>query len=219
MNISPKKLLNKEKNVEDSPTKSSKIKLKSINQSNNSTARKYADVTKRLDNVEYLIKIEEKNKKQLIDRYEKHIDKTEKQIEKNEIELKGIIKELNEKESKIYEIQRQKFEYFKQDISKYENIYTELEDKDKNLIIQINDLKVQCHIVYNQTFMLNEDLISTGNEISTAKKKISDLKETLVNIEKSYPKEFEFLLEDIKLEKELQEMYEGIIKTAKSISS
>ena len=106
--ISPKKQSMREKNTEDSNVVLSKNKTKASSQTN--TIRKVADVTKRLDNVEYLIKIEDKNKKQLIERYEKQIEKTEKIIEKLEVELKGVIKELNDKETKIYEIQRVKFD-------------------------------------------------------------------------------------------------------------
>ena len=202
--ISPKKQSMREKNTEDSNVVLSKNKTKASSQTN--PIRKVADVTKRLDNVEYLIKIEDKNKKQLIERYEKQIEKTEKIIEKLEVELKGVIKELNDKETKIYEIQRVKFDSFKQDISKYENIYLDLEEKHKNLIIQISEIKVKEHHSYNQNFMLQEDCLSLRNEIALSKRKIGEYKDILINIEKSYPKEFEFLLEDIRLEKELQEI-------------
>ena len=207
---SPKKQSNREKNGEDSLMALSKNKTKATSQIN--TVRKVADVTKRLDNVEYMIKIEDKNKKQLIERYEKQIEKTERTIEKLECDLKGVIKELNEKESKIYEIQKVKFDNFKQDISKYETIYLELEDKHKNLLMQIGELKVKERHLYNQHYMLHEDCWSLRNEIDLIKRKIGDYKDILVGIEKSYPKEFEFLLEDIRLEKELQE-----IKQQKSI--
>lgn len=177
------------------------LKATSLNQTN--TQRKIADVTKRLDNVEYMIKIEDKNKKQLIERYEKQIQKTEKIMEKLEEELKGVIKELNEKEAKIYEIQRVKFDAFKEDISRYEEIYHHLEEKQKELLLQTADSKLKVESQFNQAFMLLEEVLSTKNELSIGKRKIGELKESLDEIERSYPKEFEFLLEDIKLEKEL----------------
>lgn len=196
---SPPKLIQK---VED-PNSCSKRSFKTTQINTN---RKVADVAKRIDNVEYMIRIEDKNKKQLIERYEKQIQKTEKVIEKLEKELKVIIKELNEKEAKIYEIQKEKFDAFKEDIIKYEHIYEELEEKHKNLLLQISELKVKEKINYNLSNMLNEDCDAYRLQISLTKKKITDYKEILVDIEKSYPKEFEFLLEDIKLEKELVEI-------------
>jgi chromosome segregation ATPase len=197
---SPSKSFQKQEEMQKA---SSKKIFKATSQNNTNTNRKMVDVTKRLDNVEYMIKIEDKNKKQLAERYEKQIQKTEKLIVLLEAELKAIIKELNEKEAKIYEIQKVKFDSFKEDISKFEQIYLDLEEKQKQLLLQISELKIRERITYNQTFMLNEECASTRNEITTVKRKIGDLKENMEEIERSYPKEFEFLLEDIKLEKEL----------------
>ena len=53
--------------------------------------------------MEYLIKIEQKNKKQLQERYRKDIQKLEKNIEKLERDLDLNLKEMNEKESKIFD--------------------------------------------------------------------------------------------------------------------
>ena len=105
---SPSKAFHKNEDLQNGSSK----KIVKVGSTGNNTTRKVADVTKRLDNVEYMIKIEDKNKKQLVERYEKQIQKTEKTIEKLEIELKGVIKELNEKEAKIYEIQKVKFDTF-----------------------------------------------------------------------------------------------------------
>lgn len=196
---SPPKLIQK---IDDQNS----ISKRTMKTSQNQTIRKVADVTKRIDNVEYMLKIEDKNKKQLIERYEKQIQKTEKIIDKLEKELKVIIKELNEKEAKIYEIQKEKFDSFKEDISKFEHIYVELEEKNKDLLLQISELRVKERINYNHSNMLNEDCDSFRLQIALTKKKIAEYKETLVDVEKSYPKEFEFLLEDIKLEKELIEI-------------
>ena len=158
------------------------------------------DTNKKLENVEFLIKIEEKNKKEIIERYEKQIDKVEKLLYKQDKELKGQIDELNENEQKIYQIQKLKFDNFRLEITKYDSIFKELEQRSHFLSSQINES------FKHTTFIVNEDLLSFKNEISINKEKIVDLKETLINIEKSYPKEFEFLLEDIKFEKELNQV-------------
>ena len=164
------------------------------------------DTNKKLENVEFLIKIEEKNKKEIIERYEKQIDKVEKLLYKQDKELKGQIDELNENEQKIYQIQKLKFDNFRLEITKYDSIFKELEQRSHFLSSQINESFKHEHNLYNTTFIVNEDLLSFKNEISINKEKIVDLKETLINIEKSYPKEFEFLLEDIKFEKELNQV-------------
>ena len=74
------------------------------------------------------------------------------------------------------------------------------------MTIKVNESYVKEHEKYNNTFIVNEDLLSYKNEIILNNKKIMDLKDTLINIEKSYPKEFEFLLEDIKFEKEVNQV-------------
>ena len=125
---------------------------------------------------------------------------------KQENELKLQIDELNENEQKIYLIQKSKFDNFRIEISKYDNIFKELDEKLNFLTIKVNESYVKEHEKYNNTFIVNEDLLSYKNEIILNNKKIMDLKDTLINIEKSYPKEFEFLLEDIKFEKEVNQV-------------
>ena len=88
------------------------------------------------------------------------------------------------------------------EISKYDSIYKELNDKTNILSLMINDSLQNEHVLYNTTFIINEDLESFKNEIYLYKKNIDNLKDTIINIEQSYPLEFAFLLEDIILEKE-----------------
>lgn len=163
-------------------------------------------MNKKLENIEYLIKIEQRNKKQTSEKFEKQIDKLEKQIEKQESELEKCLKELNLKEAKIFEVQKLKLETFKSEISKYEKIYKDLEDKNGLILKEIDCLDKDEEQSYNYTYMLYEDYLSYSNEIYNNKKRIKEIKESLSEIEKTYPKEFEFLLEDISLEKELNEI-------------
>lgn len=166
-------------------------------------------MSKKLENVEYLIKIEQKNKKQLEDKYTKQIHRIEIQVEKYEKELESTLKELNEKEARIFEIQRSKLEVFKQEIGKYQNVYNEIDEKHKLVNSQIDHCKVDEEQLYNHSGMFYEDYLSYTNEIQHLKKKIAELKENLSEIEKTYPKEFEFLLQDIELEKEMNEVSAG----------
>jgi hypothetical protein len=166
-------------------------------------------MSKKLENVEYLIKIEQKNKKQLEEKYTKQIHRIESQIEKFEKELESTLKELNEKEARIFEIQRSKLDVFKQEISKYQNVYNEIDEKHSYVQSQIDNAKIDEEQLYNHSGMFYEDYLSYTNEIEFLKKKVVELKENLSEIEKTYPKEFEFLLQDIELEKEMNEISAG----------
>lgn len=140
------------------------------------------------------------------EKYTKEIQKLERNIEKLERELENNLKEMNEKESKIFEIQKEKFEMFKLEIMKYDEIYNELEQKYKALDNTIIETENDENIAYNRTYMIFEDFLCHNQEVSLLKQKIIELKESLTGIEKTYPKEFEFLLEDIQMEKELNEL-------------
>lgn len=163
-------------------------------------------MSKKIENVEYLIKIEQKNKRQLEEKYTKQIFRLENQIEKLEKELETNLKELNEKESKIFDIQKKKLDTFKYEIKKYENVYKEMEDKSIAVYSQIEDSYYDEQLYYNQSNMCLEDYFSYNNEITYQKSRVVDLRENLKEIENTYPKEFEFLLEDIALEKDMNEL-------------
>ncbi len=160
--------------------------------------------SKKIENVEFLIKLEQKNKSQLEDNFETKISKLDNTIERNERELEKTLKELNVKESKIFELQKAKLESFKKEIIKFETIYKEIEERLEEIFVTINTIKQEECNVYNRTFIINEDYLSYCNELTILKQKMKDLKEVLIGIEKSFPKEFEFLLEDIQIEKDLK---------------
>ena len=184
---------NNPKNKENSRKKFEKASIKKI-----------SDYSKKIENVEFLIKLEQKNKNQLEDNFETRISKLDATIEKNERELEHTLKELNVKEAKIFEVQKQKLESFKNEIFKFETIYCEIEERLEDIFQVINTIKQEECGVYNQTFIIYEDYLSFCNELTMLKLKMKNLKDVLVEIEKSYPKEFEFLLEDIQIEKELK---------------
>lgn len=113
---------------------------------------------------------------------------------------------MNEKESKIFEIQKEKFETFKLEIIKYDNIYNEMEEKYNSLDNTIKETEREDNIAYNRTYMIFEDYTTYNQEILNNKDKIIELKESLAGLEKTYPKEFDFLLVDIQMEKELNDL-------------
>jgi hypothetical protein len=168
--------------------------------------KQIANVNRKLESVEYLMKIEEKNKRDLENKYEKQINRMEKMLHKYETELESSLKELNEKESKIFEIQKNKLTAFKQEISKYENVYKDLEEKYNHTAKVLGAATQDEDGLFNRTYMIYEDYLSYNHELILFRKKMMEMKQTLTEIEKSYPKEFQFLLEDVQYEKELKEI-------------
>jgi len=130
----------------------------------------------------------------------------EKNIEKLERDLDINLREMNEKEAKIFEIQKEKFETFKLEIIKYDNIYNEMEEKYNALDKTVQETEKDENLAYNRTYMIFEDYSTYNQEILMNKEKIIELKESLASLEKTYPKEFDFLLVDIQLEKELNNL-------------
>lgn len=151
------------------------------------------------------------------EKYSKEIQKIDKNIEKFERDLENNLKEINDKESKIFEIQKEKFEIFKIEIMKYDEIYNELEQKLSNLEITIRETENDENLAYNRTYFIFEDFLCHNQEVSNLKQRIVELRESLVGIEKTYPKEFEFLLEDIQMEKELNNLISQRSKNIQNI--
>lgn len=161
---------------------------------------------KSLEQVDYLLKVADKNKRQLQESYGKQLDKIENKIKKNEAILSQILQEINEKEYHIYEVQKIKVEGFKNETIKFKKVAELIDSKisaTENLIKET----IKSNKSYdNQSKMLYEDYLSKSQEELLVKEKLNELKETMKHIEKTYPKDFEFLSEDIKLEKELAEI-------------
>lgn len=158
------------------------------------------------ENINYHLKISAKNKRQLQEAYGKEMDKVEFKIGKEEEKLNRILEEINEKENQIYEVQKIKLEGFKNEVEKFDRIKIIIEEHLKRLSSEIYINKSNEKLINNQTYMLYEDYLSNNHEACLSKNRILDLKTTLSQIEKTYPKDFEFLFEDIQLEKELLEI-------------
>lgn len=179
-----------------------------INSNNNTTniANKNKFHNKNLEQVDYLLKVADKNKRQLQESYGKQLDKIENKIKKNEVILSQILQEINEKEFHIYEVQKIKVEGFKNETIKFKQVSDLISSK---ILATENLIKatIKSNKSYdNQSKMLYEDYLSKCQEELLVKDKLNELKETMKHIEKTYPKDFEFLTEDIKLEKELAEI-------------
>lgn len=177
-------------------------------QSNIKQQSKALTCNKNMENVEYLLKVADKNKRQLQESYGKQVDKIEMKISKNEKTLSQVLQEINEKESHIFDVQKVKVEAFKNEANKFDKIKELIEDHLSVLEKEIIESKRNEKHLINQANMVYEDFLTNSNEGILIKEKLHELRETLKQVEKTYPKDFEFLSEDIQLEKELTEVEE-----------
>ncbi len=79
--------------------------------------------------MEFLIKIEEKNRKQVSDNFNRHYTKLTKFISNYETDITQSLGSLKTKEKSICDVQKNKFSLFKDDIKKYDKILKELDKK------------------------------------------------------------------------------------------
>ena len=161
---------------------------------------------KNKENLDYLLKIEKKNREQQQQNFDKKLNKIDEKIENLEKELNESVNNLNEQEEKIYEIQKKNIEKFKNEILKYENIYNEIKEKSDKIGNQIDESEKMEKILYNQTFMIKEDYLSHKNELNLLKENVENKLEILQNFEEEFPKEFKFIQEDFQLENNLNNL-------------
>ena len=177
-----------------------------LNRSNFSTMRKIDTASKRMENVDYLLKIERKNRQQQQLMFEKKLQKIDSELDSCQNELKNSIKNLNKEEQIIYEIQKKNLEKFKQEILKYENIYNEIKEKAESLGNELIQSQQVEELLYNQTFMIKEDYLSYTNELSLLREEVQIHLDNLKTLEKDYPKEYKFIQEDFQLENQLNNL-------------
>ena len=177
-----------------------------LNRSNFSTMRKIDTASKRMENVDYLLKIERKNRQQQQLMFEKKLQKIDSELDSCQNELKNSIKNLNKEEQIIYEIQKKNLEKFKQEILKYENIYNEIKEKAESLGNELIQSQQVEELLYNQTFMIKEDYLSYTNELSLLREEVQIHLDNLKTLEKDYPKEYKFIQEDFQLENQLRNL-------------
>ena len=177
-----------------------------LNNSNFTSVKRIDTTSKRMENVDYLLKIERKNRQQQQLMFEKKIQKIDLELDTNQNELKNAIISLNQEEKTIYEIQKKNLDKFKTEILKYENIYNEIKLKTESLGNQINESGILETKLYNQTFMLKEDYLSYNNELTLLRDQVQIHLNDLNNLEKNYPKEYKFIQEDFQLENQLNNL-------------
>jgi len=148
--------------------------------------KKVTEFEKKIENILFLTKLEQKNKLQLEDIFERKMNKINASVAKNENELEATLKELNENETKIYDIQRRKLESFRNEVEKFENIHDEMQKRINEFSKTISNIEKSESLSYNQTFMIMEDYNSNNNEILRLSNRIKYLREVLLEIEKYF---------------------------------
>ena len=149
---------------------------------------------------------EKKNKQLINEKYEQKLHEIELAKETLEKELSEAVAQLNKQETKIYGIQKKNLDKFKSEILKYENIYYEIKSKIEQISTQLSQSENVENILYNQTFMVFEDYLSYKNELVILRNKMKDKLDKLNALEKSFPKEFNFMQEDYQLESDLKSL-------------
>ena len=177
-----------------------------LNRSNFTSIKRIDTTSKRMENVDYLLKIERKNRQQQQLMFEKKLQKIDSELDSCQNELKNSIKNLNKEEQIIYEIQKKNLEKFKKEILKYENIYNEIKEKAESLGNELIQNQQVEELLFNQTFMIKEDYLSYNNELSLLREEVQIHLDNLKTLEKDYPKEYKFIQEDFQLENQLRNL-------------
>ena len=102
---------------------------------------KIDELTLKLENIENRIKIEMRNKLYKEDTFRIDKNKLQRLILETETQLDETIKSLNEKEKIVYEVQKDKFKNFSNEIQIFESIKKDLEERLHNSC-KINEEKL-----------------------------------------------------------------------------
>ena len=78
-----------------------------LNRSNFTSVKRIDTTSKRMENVDYLLKIERKNRQQQQLMFEKKIQKIDLELDTNQNELKNAIQNLNQKKKQYMKFKKQ----------------------------------------------------------------------------------------------------------------
>lgn len=165
-----------------------------------------SQLNKKLNLLESRIKIEEKNRLFRNDTFFLEKNKLETMLNSIKDEIGLTLNTLNVKENLVYEVQKDKFSEFSNEIQSFESVAGELE---KRLFSTENSILLKKK-VFNQKKlsigMQEADYESYICELNIQEKEKEKLMGRIGAIERTYPKEFEYLYQDLVLKKELQEV-------------
>ena len=161
---------------------------------------------KELENLENRIKIEQRNRVYRRDTHFIEKTKLEKLMDISKEELEITLNTLNEKEKLVYDVQKGKFTNFSSEIQSFESVANELEKRLNSTKNILNTKQKQYNYDSRTIGMEEADYESYQCELNFQDQEKNKLLGRIGAIERTYPKEFEYLYQDLVLKKELQEV-------------
>ena len=157
-------------------------------------------ITKQINDLNREILLTERLKQESQNKYEKQSLKITETKVKLEKELDSILKTLNEKENKIYNIQKLNLENFKKEISKYTKILEELERKKIEINIDISTIEKNISDLTQKIYKMKKSYKSNVKNSENLKEEAENILKELHELENKYPDEFNYLRENIQFQ-------------------
>ena len=157
-------------------------------------------ITKQINDLNREILLTERLKQESQNKYEKQSFKITETKVKLEKELDSILKTLNEKENKIYNIQKLNLENFKKEISKYTKILEELERKKIEINIDISTIEKNISDLTQKIFKMKKSYKNNVKNSENLKEEAENILKELHELENKYPDEFNYLRENIQFQ-------------------
>ena len=157
---------------------------------------KLASLTKSIDEIQNLLKIEKENYNDVILRHNNEIAQLNLEYESANLSLEQYLNDLNKIEKEIYEIQSSNLEMIKNDLNKYIQINNDLKQESEKKKDEIEECILIENSKYNIVNMYFEDLDATNYIVDNLQNKIKDIDKEINKIKNSYTKDFKILGED-----------------------
>ena len=157
-------------------------------------------ITKQINDLNRQIHLTERLKQESQNKYEKQSFKITETKVKLEKELDSILKTLNEKENKIYNIQKLNLENFKKEISKYTKILEELERKKIEINIDISTIEKNISDLTQKIYKMKKSYKNNVKNSENLKEEAENILKELHELENKYPDEFNYLRENIQFQ-------------------
>ena len=163
-------------------------------------------ISKQINDINREIQLTEKLKQESQNKFEKHSLKITETKVKLEQELDSILKTLNEKENKIYNIQKLNLENFKKEISKYTKILQELEKKKIEINIDLSSIEKNISDINQKIFKMKKTYKNNAKNSENLKEEAEKTMKQLQELENEYPDEYNYLRENIQLQNSITEL-------------
>lgn len=183
------------------------------------TKKLVASMSKKIENIEYLIKIEHHTVIEEDESYKKESQSVLNLKDKSDKELSETIEELNKKDKQIYETQKTNINYFHSEISKYDKIKTDMEKQIKQIESDLTNYKLTELKSYDNYNIINEDYLMTKSNVKRLKESNEALLAEIKQIESTYPNQFSFLFNELIQSKNNTQLDLKILSINKEIQS